>query len=223
LSGNSPNEYQRQRAEEIAAQVSPGTTIDNAIIADAASPFPILLRMRAEEIVAILNTVNGIYLEPHFQNGDLLLTGVAADSSLLEHITRTFENLAGLQTFTIQVKTGEMEIARRLLFDLNSVTIRLSDRLVPALVKSVLDRTPWSKLKIIGHSDEIGGEVVNRRIATGRAAAVQLALRRLNVRSDRILIEGRPGPPTESAANGADSLNRCVRCILVPTHSRGAE
>jgi len=179
--------------------------------------------LRTEEIVAALNTVNGIYLESHFDNGDLLLTGVAADSSLLAHITRTFEELPGLHTFANRVKAGEMEIARRLLFDINSVTIRPIDREAPAVVKGILDRTPWSKLLIIGHSDEVGGEVMNRRIATGRATAAQLALRMLGVRSDRILIEGKPGPPSGSAATGADSLSRCVRFILLPTNVGGPE
>lgn len=223
LSGIAPNEYLRQRAGEIAAEVSPGITLENGVAVNGGSPFPILLQLRTEEIVAALNTVNGVYLESRLQNGELIITGVAADSSLHGQINRTFEELPGLRAFSDHVKTGEMEIARRLLFNIGAVTIRPGDREVPAVVKGVLDRTPWSKLLIVGHSDELGGEGVNRRIAAGRAAAAQTALRGLGVPSDRIVLEGRPGPPSGIISNGADSLSRCVRFILLSRESGAHE
>jgi osmotically-inducible protein OsmY len=223
LTGTTPNEYQRAKAGEIVQETSPGITIDNAIVDDGVSPFPILLWVRAKEIVTALNTISGIYIEASVENGDVVLTGFAADSSLIERITCAFDQLPGLHTFANRLKTGEMEIAGRLLFDMNSVTIRPTDRAVPAVVKSILDQTPWSRVLITGHSDDVGGGEVNRRIADGRAIAAETVLLNLGVPPDRILVEGRPGSPTGNAVTGADSLSRCVRFILLPTHSRGHE
>jgi hypothetical protein len=221
LTGHAPNEYQRQRAGEIASRVSGGLTIDNVIIVGDASPFPVLLASRVGEIVTALNTVNGIYIESQFQDGSLILAGVAADSSLLEKITRSFEQLPGLETFVNRVNAVDMEVTRRLLFKTNSTVIRPGDQQVPAVVKSILDQTPWSRLLIIGHSDEVGGEPVNRRIATGRAAAARAALLKLGVRPDRMRIEAEPGPPPGETSSGADSLNRCVRFVLLPSELGG--
>jgi len=223
LSGNVPNDFLRARAEEIARIASPGMTIENRITADAAPPFPLLTGLRTNEIVAALNTIDGIFLESRYQAGDLAITGTVADSSLADKVARTFQALPGVRSFDSRVNVGAHEIARRLLFDMNSVKIRPMDNAVLWALKDILGRTPWSKLLITGHSDEVGGEDVNRRIAMGRAIAAQTALRRLGVTTERLLIEGKPGPPPGNTAVGPDSLSRCARFRLLSKTSAKPE
>jgi hypothetical protein len=218
LTGKVSNEYQRQKAVRIAMAAAHGLPVDNRIIADLAPPFPELTGVRADEVISTLNTVDGIFLESQFRNGDLVLAGAVADSSLAEKVAGTFEVLPGLRTLENRVNVGDMEVGRRIYFALNSVQIRPEDRPVLTLMKAISDRTPWSRILVHGYSDDVGSQQVNRRIAVGRAGSVKAGLRSLGVPTPRLIIQGTPGPPPGGAAAGPDSLSRCVRFELLRTN-----
>jgi outer membrane protein OmpA-like peptidoglycan-associated protein len=222
LSGRVSNEFQRDKAAKLAATAAPGMTVDNRIVSDPAPPFTQLTTLRVKEVVSTLSTIDGVYLDSKCQDGDLVLTGAAADSSLAEKIARTFQSLPGLRAFDNRVAVGDLEISRRLHFAVNSSDIRPGDRTALDTVKTILDRTPWSLLQISGYSDDLGSDEVNRRIALGRAVSAESALLALGIPPQRIRIQATPGPPPGVAAGNAHSVSRCVRFELLRTNPAGA-
>ncbi|MCC6397754.1 MAG: OmpA family protein [Bacteroidetes bacterium] len=216
LSGAVANEYLRNNAAGIALTHVPDATLDNGITTEPAPAFPVLLGRRAELIASALNTLEGVFLEVEHTGPDLSVGGIVPDTATERNVTGAFSSLPGLRSYRSHVSPGSNELPSRLLFSLNSVQIRPTERAILAQIRAVMDQTPWAALIIVGHSDLTGNEPANELIARGRAVAVRDALIALGVPDRRIQVEGSPGPPPDLDGTTQDSLSRCVRFKLVP-------
>jgi outer membrane protein OmpA-like peptidoglycan-associated protein len=216
LSGIVANEFLRTSAAGVAMMQAPDATLENAIAAEHPPALPVLLGKRAEAIASALNTMEGVYLDVQRTGPDLVLTGIVPDAAMEKSIARAFSDLPGLRSYQSHVTRGRNELAPRLLFPLNSMQIRPTERGVLTQIRAVMDQTPWATLVIVGHSDLTGDGPANERIARGRAAAVRSALMALGVPARRMQVEGNPGPPPDLTGASPDSLSRCVRFKLIP-------
>jgi len=215
LYGTVSNDHQWTVAARLAGLHSPAAEIENRLTTLNAPLLPVLLKGQAEAIGATLNTIEGVYLDVRLHNGDLVVSGLAPDAVTLHRIEQTFANLPGVRSFRSGITHGEFEIADRLLFAHNSTMLRPGTRAGLEQVKTIAQRTPWSALRIIGHSDLTGEDLVNQRLALGRATGVRAALIRAGIAPDRIIVEGSPGPPPDASMPRIDSLSRCVRFMLI--------
>ncbi len=82
---------------------------------------------------------------------------------------------------------------------------------------AVLKANPAVKVRIEGHTDDLGDPEVNRQLSVGRGASVRQTLRTLGIADDRMSYRGygqtRPKVPNTSDANRA--LNRRVMFIVL--------
>jgi lysophospholipase L1-like esterase len=223
LSGLVPNEFQRGRVESLLRSAAPTMTIDNHLTAVVSPPFAVQISRQTDAIVSALNTLDGVYLIPRYHNGDLEIAGMVADSSLRDSVLGAFETLPGLRTLSNRIAVSQMEIPERLLFDLNSAAIGPDQRAVLTTVQRILAQVPGSHLQITGHSDMVGGESVNKRIAYRRAASVQAALLHAGIPAARLHIGGTPGPPPGNIPPDSDKQSRCVRFTLMRSRSPAHE
>ncbi len=103
-------------------------------------------------------------------------------------------------------------------FDFNS------SRLQPAFERSlekvagILNRYPRTRIKIIGHTDNVGSEVYNQQLSEKRARAVGFALEDRGVASSRISTVGRgeSQPRTTNSTEAGRQLNRRVEMLIIP-------
>jgi len=220
LSGSTPNEYLRIRAGQLAGSITAVAAVDNQIALSAEAPLDVLGEKQVTDIIAAMNTMDGVYVDAAYRNGSLVVSGIAPDSSAAAQIARAFEGLPGIRSFRDDLRPGDRELGMRVLFELNSTEIRPGEEVKLEKVAGILARTPWSRLVVNGHSDRAGEEAVNRRVALGRAMAVAASLRALGVSERRISVSGDPLPPPGSGSVESDSLSRCVRFLLLPGEAR---
>jgi outer membrane protein OmpA-like peptidoglycan-associated protein len=215
LSGTSPNEYQRGKAEALVRNAFPELAIENQVEADPPPPLPALVARRAEETAAALNAIEGVFLNASVDNGTLAVTGFLPDTLLRGAVINSFAAIPGIRSFDCRIAEGLPELATRIYFETNSAYLR-SEQL-PQLydVREILHRAPWSHIRIVGHSDPIGTETHNRMLATRRAESAYWALVNLGFAPDRLHVTGVEGPPPGITSSDPDSLSRCVLFSLV--------
>ena len=221
LTGEVSNAYQRARAAHIAEALVPEATVTSAITTMPPPALQVLLSRQIESTAAAVNSIEGVFVETRESGGNLVVSGLAPDSSVADAIQRTFGMLPGLNAFRCTVTPETYELSTRVHFTLNSTAIRPAVRTELERVTAVAKRVPWASLRVIGHSDLTGEESVNKRIALGRALSVRDALIRSGIAAGRMSMVGNPEPPPDSQRGNADSLSRCVRFILVSSGVSG--
>ena len=77
---------------------------------------------------------------------------------------------------------------------------------------------PLAAVRVIGHTDTVGGRAANRRLAVKRARTVAEALVAAGLPRDLIEVDdtGEAEPPVPTAAGVAEPLNRSVAIVPVP-------
>ncbi|MCC2110615.1 MAG: OmpA family protein [Hyphomicrobiales bacterium] len=74
----------------------------------------------------------------------------------------------------------------------------------------LLTELPNTRIRIVGYADELGGVMINRKIARERASAVAAELLALGISAERLVVVGRPESAAISDSVGRDSTNRRV-------------
>jgi outer membrane protein OmpA-like peptidoglycan-associated protein len=89
------------------------------------------------------------------------------------------------------IKKGEVFIVKNLFFATNKT--RILSRSEEALndLYMYLDRNPQVRIKIIGHTDNVGKDAANQKLSDGRANAVMKDLIERGISAERIEAEGR--------------------------------
>src|SRR5690606_17780031 len=111
-----------------------------------------------------------------------------------------------LQIFgKVQCRTGPAEIQKQ------------SDPLLDQIAAAMKASPQVKRIRIEGHTDDVGDEAVNQRLSEQRAASVEAALVSRGVSEDRLETRGygesQPTAPNRSAAGRAK--NRRVEFIIV--------
>jgi outer membrane protein OmpA-like peptidoglycan-associated protein len=105
-------------------------------------------------------------------------------------------------------------------FRTGSATVATS--FLPALreVARSLNAHPQSRVRVVGHTDNVGSAAYNDQLSTERALAVARVLVRYGVSTNRITYSGRGfREPIASNANAAGrAQNRRVEIVIIPTN-----
>jgi outer membrane protein OmpA-like peptidoglycan-associated protein len=73
-----------------------------------------------------------------------------------------------------------------------------------------------AKLKIVGHTDDVGDPDQNKKMSLDRATAVKDALIKAGVPADRVIAEGaNPGRPIASNDEASRAKNRRIELMIV--------
>ncbi len=89
------------------------------------------------------------------------------------------------------IKKGEVFIVKNLHFATNKTRILSSSEEALNDLFMYLDRNPEVRIKIIGHTDNVGKDAANQKLSDGRANAVRDDLIERGISADRIEAEGR--------------------------------
>ena len=89
------------------------------------------------------------------------------------------------------IKKGEVFIVKNLHFATNKTRILPTSEAALNDLYMYLARNPQVRIKIIGHTDNVGKDAANQKLSDGRATAVMQELIERGIASDRIAAEGR--------------------------------
>lgn len=141
-----------------------------------------------------------------------LLSAEAA--SVLEYLKR---ELPGTD-FSISLKgdTTEYKLVADILFGFNSINVSEEYQQRLNIIANVLKNKEDLKVQLVGHTDNIGSEEVNQRVARLRVNNVLLYLSNRGVNGSRIEVvgAGKSTPVAPNETNGGRSLNRRVETII---------
>ena len=117
----------------------------------------------------------------------------------------------------ISKETRKIEITEKVLFDTGKSTLKPeSDKLLNEIATIMKDHPEVKKVTVEGHTDNVGGAALNRRLSQARANAVMAALVKLGVEKNRLEAKGfgpsRPIAPNDTA-EGRDA-NRRVEFVI---------
>lgn len=118
----------------------------------------------------------------------------------------------------VRVEKGFIRISDLIYFDFNKVTIQeRSDSLIDEIAKVIAANPQLLRIRIEGHTDDVGSDIANLKLSQGRAEAVKAALVARGIDAGRLDAAGfgemRPKVPNDSEANRAE--NRRVEFIIV--------
>ncbi|MDQ2668003.1 MAG: OmpA family protein [Gemmatimonadota bacterium] len=109
---------------------------------------------------------------------------IGADS--LEVINIAFPAPDASRTIERELASSRRTAVYGIYFDFNSTTIRPQSQPVLREIRDVLQREPGWRLKIEGHTDNVGSDAKNLDLSARRAAAVKAALVAMGVSDERL-------------------------------------
>lgn len=140
-------------------------------------------------------------------------------SSRMEQQKRTMEQATqgtGVQVTQTPDNRLKLDIPTDISFDTNRSDIKPNFRPILDKFATSLVENPYSKVTIIGHTDNTGGDAINNPLSINRAAHTRDYLSSHGVASNRISIDGRgshePIAPNDTDANRA--RNRRVEIFV---------
>jgi outer membrane protein OmpA-like peptidoglycan-associated protein len=118
----------------------------------------------------------------------------------------------------VVLEKGFIRINDLIYFDFNKVTIQeRSNSLIDEIAKVIVANPQLLKIRVEGHTDDVGSDIANLKLSQGRAESVKAALVARGVDPGRLDAAGfgemRPKVPNDSEANRAE--NRRVEFIIV--------
>ena len=209
ITGQLPSQHLRDRAEEIAASTVPDLVVNNQIIIVDKPADMVQVGAEVEQLITILNQIDGINISAKFDRGQVILEGTSIQDITSKNITRIFEEVPGVRQVDNQIKIQPFSIAIRIYFNHNSTKIVEGDFDAKIYqVKELLQKYPHLKLKIIGYSHNT--EVSDKNIELQRAQAVETLLEDQGIDRRRIQVVAGKGSPPDIASNQDRWLSRCV-------------
>lgn len=119
----------------------------------------------------------------------------------------------------VEIEDGKMVVYGKILFKTGSDEIdrKKSDALLDQIAASMQANPQVKKLRIEGHTDDVGGETINERLSKDRAASVKSALEDRGVDDDRLSTKGygESQPTAPNATRAGRAKNRRVEFIIV--------
>jgi osmotically-inducible protein OsmY len=103
LSGMVPNEYLRQKVEQIAKKAAPTLNIKNGVRAVEVPADPVLAAAEVKRVTTVLNQVEGVFISTSYKEGHVAVEGTIANPSDATTIAQTFEKIPGVRTVRINI------------------------------------------------------------------------------------------------------------------------
>ncbi|HEY9850861.1 MAG TPA: BON domain-containing protein [Leptolyngbyaceae cyanobacterium] len=211
LAGKLPNEYLRQRAEQIAQKVAATKPLENKIIAVEVPPDPVLVASEVKRVTSILNQTNGVTISSSYAGGKVTVEGKVTQVADSRKITQAFQQIPGVKTVSNTVQLQQLSLPVRIYFDAASAELKPGTKKEIAQVKTFLNRYPETNLRIIGHSDLTGDYIKNQQLALARAEKTRQALIQQGVDPRRLEAVATPNPPLGLDSRQPLWLSRCVQ------------
>jgi len=204
-----PHQHLSDRAIEIASATVPNLVVNNKIIVVDRPADLIEVSAEVEQIVRILNQIDGINISATFEGGKVILSGTSIQDITIKNITRIFEEVPGVRQVDNQITIQPFSIPVRIYFNQNSAKI-IEDDLDSkfAQIKQLIQKYPYLQIKIIGYSHQT--ERANESIELQRAQAVENLLEDSGIDRRRIQAVAGQGSPPDIASNQDRWLSRCV-------------
>ena len=122
-----------------------------------------------------------------------------------------------MQPARVIVRAERLEIRDKVFFDTGKTTIKkVSYSLLDEVARVIVDNPAVQKVRVEGHTDTRGSDVLNLKLSDGRARAVMTYLLKVGVPAERLSSAGfgetRPVDPTENEA--AWEQNRRVEFVI---------
>ncbi len=119
----------------------------------------------------------------------------------------------------VQTEEGwTLRLPERLLFDFNDATVKTEHKPELARLAKQLQKYDLLKLKVIGHTDDIGSREYNQKLSEQRAQGVANIFVENGFKNNNLIIIGRgqdhPLLPNTSDDNRA--INRRVALVIIP-------
>ena len=144
----------------------------------------------------------------------LTLTGCLSFGSLKYRQVKMLRK----QGFILTEEGWSLGLPERLLFDFNKADIKLEHQREIVRLANQLNKYDLQKLKVVGHTDDIGNPEYNQKLSEERAQSVSSIFIHQGFKPNNVTVIGRgasqPFVPNTSDENRAN--NRRVTIIIIP-------
>lgn len=215
LSGRLPNQYLRDKAEQIAKSVAPNLKIKNTIIPVEVPPDPVLAQAEVKRLTRILNQMDGAVISANYQDGKVTVEGTVLQEADARKVTQAFQQIPGVKSVTNTVQLQPLAITSRVYFGRGSAELKAEERSKITQIRAFLQQYPNKHLKLLGHTDPEGTDTENQELALKRAQAVRDVLVAQGVDSERLHLEGTTEAPLGVDGEQVPLLSRCVEFRII--------
>jgi flagellar motor protein MotB len=209
LTGKLPSANLRDQAATIARLAAPDLVLENQIIVIDQPANMMQIAAEVENVVEILNQIDGINISAKFERGNVVLEGTSIQHLNIKNITQVFAQIPGVIQVDNQIKIQPVSIGIRIYFKHNSADIPTGDWEGKILqIKELIQKYPNLNVKIIGYSDQ--SEFSHEVLALKRSQAVENLLEDMGIDRRRIKPVAGKGYPPDVALDQEKWLRRCV-------------
>jgi outer membrane protein OmpA-like peptidoglycan-associated protein len=194
LTGKLPNQHLRDRALQVAiasttSEIANGK-INNNIYAVNIPPDPALVAIEVQRLTKALNYTQGVNIQSQFKDGQVTITGLIEQPSMIPKITQAFTKIAGITLVSNGAAILTPKLSTRIYFPLWVTIIEPTETAKLIEVQTFLDLYPDYNIKIFVKNDNIGDRTINHQLGLKRAQAVRDALLQRGVNAKRLHISG---------------------------------
>lgn len=120
--------------------------------------------------------------------------------------------------FVLTNEGWTLGLPERLLFDFNNAQLKQSHEAELVRLANQLNKYDLNKLKIVGHTDDVGDATYNQKLSEERAQSVANLFLARGFKKENIYVIGRGStqPYVPNTTNENRAINRRVAIIVIP-------
>lgn len=120
--------------------------------------------------------------------------------------------------FVLTNEGWTLGLPERLLFDFNDATLKQSHEAELVRLANQLNKYDLNKLKIVGHTDDVGNPEYNQKLSEERAQSVANLFLTRGFKKENIYVIGRGSiqPYVPNTTNENRAINRRVAIVIIP-------
>jgi len=120
--------------------------------------------------------------------------------------------------FVLTDEGWTLGLPERLLFDFNNAELKQSHEAELVRLASQLNKYDLNKLKIVGHTDDVGDAAYNQKLSEERAQSVANLFLARGFKKENIYVIGRGStqPYVPNTTNENRAINRRVAIVVIP-------
>ncbi|MFV5662207.1 OmpA family protein [Acinetobacter pittii] len=120
--------------------------------------------------------------------------------------------------FVLTDEGWTLGLPERLLFDFNNAQLKQSHEAELVRLANQLNKYDLNKLKIIGHTDDVGDATYNQKLSEERAQSVANLFLTRGFKKENIYVIGRGStqPYVPNTTNENRAINRRVAIVVIP-------